>query len=195
MIKDIFARDRAGEPIGLDDPEYYKIRELIDQAQKLIARLNNGYHDAAAIRALFAELTGTEVDPGFRLLPPFYTDFGKNIRVGKNVFINHCCEFMDRGGITLEDNVFVGPRVNLITLNHGLTPDKRRTTVSKPIVIKQNAWIGVAATILPGVTVGENSVVAAAAVVTADVPANMVVGGDPAKIIKNIDTPQYHKEA
>jgi acetyltransferase-like isoleucine patch superfamily enzyme len=90
------------------------------------------------------------------------------------------------GGITLEDDVLIGPKVNLVTENHPLDPVDRRSLISKPIVIKRNAWIGAAATILPGVTIGENSVVAAGAVVTKDVPPNTIVGGVPAKVIKTI---------
>lgn len=185
--RDIFERDKLGEEISHQDPEYYKIREVIDETQKLLFELNNKYHEESEVRRLFTQLTGIEVEETFRLRPPFYTDFGKNIRVGKNVFINHCCTFMDRGGITLEDDVLIGPKVNLITINHPLEPHHRHSTVSKPIVIKKNAWIGAAATIIPGVTIGENAVVTAGAVVTKDVLANTVVAGVPAKVIKIIE--------
>ena len=90
------------------------------------------------------------------------------------------------GGITIEDDVLIGPKVNLITENHPLNPNDRKSLICKPIVVKRNAWIGAAVTILPGVTIGENSVVAAGAVVTADVPPNTIVGGVPAKFIRNI---------
>ena len=106
--------------------------------------------------------------------------------MGKRVFINHACSFLDMGGIILEDDVLIGPKVNLITENHPLDPLERRGMLCKPILIKRNAWIGAGATILPGVTVGENSVVAAGAVVSKDVPSNTVVGGIPAKTIKTI---------
>jgi acetyltransferase-like isoleucine patch superfamily enzyme len=181
--KDIFERERAGETISLEDPEYGKIAALITEAQKVIAEINSGYRTPEEVRDLFSRLTGTIVDPSFWMLPPFYTDFGRNIRVGRNVFINHCCEFMDRGGITLEDNVLIGPKVNLITINHPMDPGRRRSTFCAPIVIKRNAWIGVAASVMPGVTVGENAIVAANAVVTKDVEANTIVGGIPAKVI------------
>jgi acetyltransferase-like isoleucine patch superfamily enzyme len=119
------------------------------------------------------------------MLPPFYTDFGKNIRVGKNVFINHGCEFMDRGGVTLEDNALIGPKVNLITINYPVEPTRRRSTFCAPIVIENNAWIGVGASVMPGVTIGEGAIVAANAVVTKDVAANTIVGGIPAKVIRS----------
>lgn len=184
---DIFARERAGEVISLDDPEYHRILELITAAQKLIATLNTGYHEAAEVRKLFSLLTGTEVDGTFGLLPPFYTDFGRNIRVGRGVFINHGCEFMDRGGITLEDEVLIGPKVNLVTINHVVSPTARRSTFCAPIRIKRKAWIGVGVSVMPGVTIGENAIVAANAVVTKDVAANTIVGGIPAKLIRTID--------
>lgn len=193
--KDIFERDKAGEIISLNDPEYHKIGTVITEAQKIIAEMNTGYHDPADVRQLFSRLTGAEVDESFWLLPPFYTDFGKNIRVGKDVFVNHCCEFMDRGGITLEDKVLIGPKVNLITINHPVMPSERRATYCAPIVIKKNAWIGAAVSVMPGVTIGENSIVAANAVVTKDVPPNIIVGGIPAKVIKTIEDDRHKQEA
>lgn len=119
-------------------------------------------------------------------MPPFYTDFGKNIRVGANIFINHGCEFMDRGGITIGDRVLFDPKVNLITIGHPIDPENRRSTICAPIVIKENAWIAVGASIMPGVTIGENAIVSAGAVVTRDVPPNTIVAGIPARIVKNI---------
>lgn len=185
--KEIFGRDLSGEVIPLTDPEYPKIGAVIDEAQKIIAELNNSYHDKTQVRALFSCLTGVEVDETFELLPPFYTDFGRNIRIGKNVFINHCCEFMDRGGITIGDNVLIAPKVNLITIGHPLNPSDRRATYTAPITIGNGVWIGAGASVMPGVTIGENSVVATGAVVTKDVPPNTVVAGVPAKVVKTLD--------
>ena len=185
--RDIFQRELAGEVISLGDPEYQKIAALITQAQQIIAELNTGYHDPAGARALFSRLTGSEVDESFWLLPPFYSDFGRNIRVGKNVFINHACEFMDRGGITIGDDVLIGPKVNLVTINHPLDPATRRSTYCAPIVIHKGAWLGAGVSVMPGVTIGENAVVAANAVVTSDVPDNVVVGGIPARYIRHIE--------
>jgi acetyltransferase-like isoleucine patch superfamily enzyme len=148
--------------------------------------MNAGYRDPDEVRALFSRLTGTAVDESFWLLPPFYSDFGKNIRVGKNVFVNHACEFMDRGGITIGDDVLIGPKVNLVTINHPLDPTMRRSTYCAPIVIRSGAWLGAGVSVMPGVTIGENAVVAANAVVTSNVPDNAVVGGIPAQVIKRI---------
>lgn len=186
LNKDIFERDRSGEPVSIGDPEYPKLKEVMLRAAELTTRLNTSVHDEDEIRSLFSELIGSEVDESSRVTPPFYTDFGRNIKVGKNVFINHACTFMDRGGITIEDDTKIGPKVNLITSNHPLDPAHRKELISTPIWIKRNVWIGAAATILPGVTVGENSVVAAAAVVTQDVPPNTVVAGVPAKVIRKL---------
>jgi acetyltransferase-like isoleucine patch superfamily enzyme len=184
---DIFEREKAGIPIHLDDEDYPKIREIINKAYVLTSRMNTtpdlGFD---GIRHLFSELTGEIVDDSFTLWPPFYTDFGRNIKVGKNVFVNHACTFMDRGGITIEDDVLIGPRVNLITTGHPISPVNRKATISNPIVIKKNAWLGAGAIVTPGVTIGENSIVAAGAVVTKDVPANTIVAGVPAKKIKSI---------
>lgn len=183
--KDIFDKMRAGEPIRLDDAQYPKVQEVVTRAIKLNAKLNTS-EDVEQIRKNLSEITGTEIDASTIVFVPFYTNFGRFITIGKNVFINHACSFLDMGGITIEDNVLIGPKVNLITENHPLNPDDRKTLICKPIVIKRNAWIGAAATILPGVTIGENAIVAAGAVVSKDVPANTIVGGIPAKIIKTV---------
>ncbi|WP_430406752.1 sugar O-acetyltransferase [Fluviicola sp.] len=187
-VVDIFTRDRSGETIQLDDPDYHKLFAVIQKAIRTTAKLNNLVTDSREeINTVFSELIGKKVDDTFFMIPPFHSDFGENIQIGKNVFVNHACTFMDRGGITLEDNVLIGPKVNLITTNHPINPAERRATISQPIVIKKGAWIGVGATILPGVTVGENSIVAAGAVVSKDVPDNSIVGGVPAKFIKSIN--------
>ena len=160
---------------------------VTQQALKITAELNGSYHTPEEIRALMEALTGRPVDETFGLFPPFYTDCGKNIRLGKRVFINSCCSFQDQGGVTIGDDVLIGHRVSLATLNHDPTPEKRSWMHPAPIVIGNKVWIGDNATILPGVTIGENSIVAAGAVVTKDVPANVIVGGLPARIIKTIE--------
>lgn len=177
-VKTIFERDIAGEVIPLDDPEYSALLKVIHKAIRTTSKLNSlVIDDIAEINRIFSELIGKEVDQTFFMIPPFYSDFGENIIIGKNVFVNHACTFMDRGGITLEDNVLIGPKVNLITTNHPLKASERRATISHPILIKKGAWIGAGATVLPGVTIGENSVVAAGAVISKDVPDNTIVGG------------------
>ncbi len=181
----IFSRLKSGTPIRLNDPEYPKIQAVVDRTIRLSATLNTAT-SIDQIRDCLSDIIGSRIDPSTVVFAPFHTNFGRFIRLGKNVFINHACSFLDMGGITIEDDVLIGPKVNLITENHPLDPGDRRALIAKPIVIRRKAWIGAAATILPGVTIGENAVVAAGAVVTADVPANTVVGGIPAKFIKNI---------
>jgi acetyltransferase-like isoleucine patch superfamily enzyme len=184
--RDIFERMQAGEPIQLDDPQYPKVQEVVNRTIKLSAALNTSTA-VDQIRERLSEIIGTPLDSSTTIFAPFYTNFGRFTLIGKNVFINHACSFLDMGGITLEDHVLLGPKVNLITENHPVNPTDRRALICKPIVIKRNAWIGAAATILPGVTIGENAVVAAGAVVSKDVPANTIVGGIPAKFIKTIE--------
>lgn len=185
--KTIFERELAGELIRLDDPEYPQIYAIIRKAIRLTSKLNAmPVEDNEQVNRVFSELINQPVDDTFFMIPPFYTDFGHNIHIRKNVFVNHACTFMDRGGITLEDNVLVGPKVNLITTNHPLDPAERKATYSLPIIIRRNAWLGANATVMPGVTIGENAIVAAGAVVTKDVAANTIVAGVPARVVKKI---------
>lgn len=164
------------------------MHKISNEAMKITAELNGRYHEPEEIRTLFSELIGKPVDQSFGLFPPFYTDCGKNITIGKNVFINSGCHFQDQGGITISDGVLIGHNVVLATLNHDFSPKKRSTLHPAPIVIGKNVWIGSNATVVPGVTIGNGSIVAAGAVVTKNVPENVVVGGVPAKIIKRLDT-------
>lgn len=184
---DIFERDVSGQPISILDKDFHKIQAVIDKAQKILAELNLSYHTKSEVREIFSRLTDKEIDDSFELLPPFYTDFGRNITVGKNVFINQNCTFMDRGGIVIDDKVLIAPRVNLITINHMIEPSRRRDVYSKPIHICKNVWIGTGATVTQGVTIGENSIIAAGAVVTKDTPPNVIAAGIPAKVIREID--------
>lgn len=158
------------------------------RAMAITARLNRlTFTDADEIRPLFSELIGKRVDESFLLLPPFYTAGGDEIRVGRNVFVNQNCTFYDLGGIDIADDVMIGPNVSIITTGHPLEPSQRRAiTIGKPIVIEKNVWIAAGATIIGGVTVGENSFVAAGSVVTKDVPLNTLVGGNPAQTIRSI---------
>ena len=182
---DIFERLRNGETITPTDPEAIKLREAAFATKKLLVQLNQSF-DPVEIRDLLWQITGSEVDETVAIFTPFHINYGKHTRIGKNVFINFDCVFLDLGGITIEDNVLIGPKVSLLSEGHPVSPENRQALVPGHIHIKKNAWIGAGATILPGVTVGENAVVAAGAVVSKDVPANTVVGGVPAKIIKTI---------
>jgi len=160
----------------------------VKRAAAITAKLNRlTFNDADEVRALFAELIGKPVDNSFSLSPPFFTTGGPDISVGRNVLINQNCTFYDLGGLEIADDVMIGPNVSLITSGHPLDPAQRRAcVVAKPIVIQRNVWIAAAATIIGGVTVGENSVVAAGSVVTKDVPPSTLVGGNPARIIRSV---------
>jgi acetyltransferase-like isoleucine patch superfamily enzyme len=169
-------------------PESAAMSASVKRAMAITAKLNRlTFNDADEVRALFSELIGTKVDDSFLLIPPFYATGGADTRIGHNVFVNQNCTFYDLGGLDIADDVMIGPNVSLITSGHPLEPSRRRDfTIAKPIVIERNVWIAAGATIIGGVTVGENSVVAAGAVVTKNVPPNTLVGGNPAKVIRSI---------
>lgn len=162
--------------------------ELSQEAMKITTELNSSYHTPKEICDIFSKLIGKPVDNTFRMFPPFYTDCGKNINIGKNVFINSCCCFQDQGGITIGDGTLIGHKAVFATLDHDFDSQKRQSMIPKPIVIGKNVWIGANVTILGGVTIGENAIVAAGAVVTKDVLANSIMAGIPAKFIKWIDS-------
>jgi acetyltransferase-like isoleucine patch superfamily enzyme len=169
----------------------------VKRAMAITARLNRlTFDDADEVRALFSELTGQKVDESFLLIPPFYTAGGDEIRVGRNVFVNQNCTFYDLGGLVIADDVMIGPNVNIITTGHPLEPSRRRAaTIGKPIVIGRNVWIAAGATIIGGVTVGENAVVAAGSVVTRNVPPDVLVGGNPARVIRSIEDRERKPES
>ncbi|MBU1170048.1 MAG: sugar O-acetyltransferase [Proteobacteria bacterium] len=177
---------RHGEPIVGGTDAHAMLVRYSNEALRITAELNGAYHEPDEIRAFFSRLTGKDIDESCFMFPPFYTDFGKNITLGKNVFLNTGCTFQDRGGITIGDGTQIGQNVVLTTLNHGFAPEERNTTFPFPIVIGKNVWISANATVVPGVTIGDNAIIAAGAVVTRDVPANAIVAGVPAKIIKMI---------
>lgn len=172
---------------ALDSEEIHRFMDdMSNEARRVTFRLNTAYHTPDEVRELLSGLFGYEVPQSLRVFPPFYTDFGRNITIGENVFINACCHFQDHGGVTIGDGCQIGHDVVFATLNHGLAPEERSQTYPAPIILGRNVWVGSNATILQGVTVGDNAVIAAGAVVTKDVAANTVVGGVPAKFIKSI---------
>lgn len=182
----IFERMKAGESIRKEDAGYSQFMEAVAETIQLCVEMNATATTVEQVREKLSVIIGKEIDESTAIFPPFYTNFGRSISLGKNVFINHACSFLDMGGITIEDDVMLGPRVNLTSENHPLDPLDRKTVLPGHILIKRNAWIGAGATILPGITIGENAVVAAGAVVNRDVPANTVVAGVPARVIKEI---------
>lgn len=182
--KDIFERLLAGETILPDDPQIGRLREEAFAVKELLIQMNNS-SNPDEITELLSRILNKEIQD-VAVFTPLYINYGRHINIGKNVFINFDCTLLALGGITIEDDVLIGPKVSLITENHPLNPQERKGLIGKPILIKKNAWIGANATILPGVTIGANAVVAAGAVVSKDVPDNTIVGGIPAKFIKNV---------
>ena len=178
---------KNAEVIKAGSEAHLKMHELSARAQKITMRLNYGFHEPEETVRLFSELTESKVDDSFRCFLPFYTECGINIKLGKNVFINSGCCFQDHAGIEIGDGTLIGHQVVIATLNHAQDPLSRADMFPKPVKIGKNVWIGAHATILPGVTIGDNAIIAAGAVVTKDVENNVVVGGVPAKKIKDIE--------
>ena len=174
------------EKVRIGKEEIEKMRESTRKAMKLTLELNTKYNSAQEIVELMSKIKGKPVDKSFALFPPFNTDYGKNITFGKNVFINSGCKFQDQGGITVGNNVLIGHNVVLATLDHNICVSKRVELFAAPIVIEDNVWIGANVTVTSGVTIGKGSIVAAGAVVTKDVPEYSIVGGVPAKVIREL---------
>lgn len=184
-IINIFQRLRNGETIPSNDPETYKMIEASFATKKLLVEMNNAT-EPSEVRSLLSLITNTEIDESTTVFTPLYINYGKHTKIGKNVFINFDCIFLDLGGITIEDGVLIAPKVSLLSEGHPIESENRHSLKVGHIHIKKNAWIGANATILQGVTIGENAVIASGSVVSKDVPDNTVVGGIPAKIIKTI---------
>ena len=168
-MNEIFARDLNGEIVSPSDQGYDELINSIWDTMKTAAELNNVYHTPDEVRRILGEIIGQEVDESVTLLPPFYVDYGKHIKIG-----------------TLGEHVLVGPKVNIITINHDSDPENRSATYGRPVVIEDKVWIGINATILPGVRVGYGAIIGANSVVTKDVPPMTVVAGNPARTIKEL---------
>ena len=181
----IFKRLVKGGIISPEDPESYKLKEASYNTKRLLLKMNNT-SEPQKIRQFLSQIIDSEIDESVTIFTPFHINYGKNTQIGKNVFINFDCVFLDLGGITIEDGVLIAPKVSLLSEGHPISPEQRHSLVPKHIHIKKNAWIGANATILHGVTIGQNAVIAAGSVVTKDVPDNVVVGGIPAQILKEL---------
>ena len=187
-LQDFLAYLNSGMSVSAGSAEHRYMCALSQEALRITAELNNAYHTPEELRVIFSRLTGRPTDDTFTLFPPFYTDCGKNLVIGKNVFINSGCKVQDQGGIEIGDGTLIGHNVVLATLNHALAPERRGDLIPRPIRIGKNVWIGSNAVILPGVTIGDGAVIAAGAAVTKDVPENSVVGGVPARVLRTIQT-------
>lgn len=185
-LDDLLAALNAGRTITGDSPLHEVMHRTSQDALRITGELNGAYHEPARVRELLGELIGTPVDESVAVFPPFFSDFGKNITLGKNIFINSGCKFQDQGGVVIGDGSLVGHNTVLATLNHDMAPSRRADMHPAPIVIGRNVWIGANATVLPGVTIGDDAVVAAASVVTKDVPERSVVVGSPARVVRTV---------
>ena len=192
-VKDVIGGFREKNEKNAERDAY--ANELFQEAVRIGMELNTKYHTPEELREIMGRLIGKQVDRSFRMFPPFYTDFGKNITIGKDVFINSGCHFQDQGGIEIGDGALIGHNVVLATINHDLNPKENRKNHYAAIKIGAHVWIGSNATVLPGVTIGDYAVVAAGAVVTRDVPAMTVVGGVPARVLKTIQEEERYETA
>lgn len=159
------------------------MHSMSQNALRTTSKLNNGYHIPDEVRDIMSELIGKPLDPGFGMFPPFYTDCGKNITIGRSTFINMGCTFQDWGGITIGDECLIGHNCTILTVNHDKEPSARGNISCKPVVIGNRVWIGANVTILPGVTIGDGAIIGAGAVVTKNIIPGATAAGIPAKEI------------
>lgn len=182
-VLEYFNTDRGEE---MTEEMSARVLQQCQNAIKKTIYLNTQYHTPAEIVEIMSDLIGQKLDNTFRMFPPFYTDFGRNIHIGREVFINSGCHFQDQGGIYIGDHALIGHNVVLATIDHDLNPFDRHNHYA-PIHIGNRVWIGSNAVITKGVHIGDGAVIAAGAVVTRDVPENTIVGGVPAKVIRTVD--------
>ena len=178
---------RNGTYVEAGSEIFEAFHKFSQEALKITSEINGKYNPPEKIRELFSKLTEREIDETFGLFPPFYTDCGKNIKIGKNVFINSCCRFQDQGGIEIGDGSLIGHNTTIATLNHDFNPAKRQNLTPNAVKIGKNVWIGSDCTILPGVEIGDGAIVGAGSVVTKSVPENTIVAGNPAKVIRKLE--------
>lgn len=177
----------SGKTVKGGSETHIFMSSLSAEAIQITTELNNSCHSPEEIIEIFSRLTASEIDPSFRLFPPFTTDCGKNIHIGKNVFINSGCRFQDQGGIYIGDGALIGHNVVIATLNHCFAPEHRQDLIPSPVHIGKGVWIGSGSIILPGISIGDNAVIGAGSVVTRDVDANTIAAGNPARVIRRID--------
>ena len=187
MNKTIFERDLSGEMVSPNDPGYDELITDIFATMKIATEMNTGYRTPEEVHEYMGRILDKPLPQSTTVLPPFYIDYGKPVTIGEDCFIQQCCTFFGRCGITLGNGVFIGPKCNLITINHDVDPENRSATYGRPIIIEDKVWLGINVTVLPGVRIGYGSIVGANSVVTKDVPPMTIVAGSPAKVIKKIE--------
>lgn len=187
MTETEFLRHTAGgNPVEAGSPGHLLMHSLSQRALRITAEINGAYHEPDELRRLMSELTGRELDDSFGLFPPFHTDCGRNISIGARSFINMGCTFQDWGGIEIGDDCLIGHNCTICTVNHSKHPDRSADMTFAPVRIADKVWIGANVTILPGVTIGEGTIVAAGAIVTKDVEPESIAAGIPARTIKRL---------
>lgn len=188
-MNDIFEKDLSGEMVSPNEAGYEVLIEDIFRTMEIAQELASvNVRNQKRVHELMAEILGKYLPESTIVLPPFYIDYGKPVAIGERCFIQQCCTFFGRGGIDIGNDVFIGPKVNLITINHDVDPDNRSATYGRRIVIEDKVWIGINSTILPGVKIGYGAIVGAGSVVTKDVEPMTIVAGNPARVIKKIET-------
>jgi acetyltransferase-like isoleucine patch superfamily enzyme len=184
QLQDFLDHVNRGERVIAGSDQHRFMLHRAQEALELVAEINSRYHTPHGVRLLVSELTGKAVDESVTIFPPFYSEFGKNLTLGKSIFVNMGCRFQDTGGITIGDGSLIGHGSTLTTLDHGMDPDRRGDMAPASVTIGRKVWLGASVTVVPGVTIGDGAVVGAGAVVTKDVPANAIVAGVPAKLIR-----------
>jgi len=183
-LQDFLDHVNRGEMIKAGSELHEFMHGVAQEALRTVAEINTGYRTPEEVRALLTRLTGETVDETVAVFPPFYSEFGKNLTLGKDIFINMGCRFQDTGGIVIGDGTLIGHGCTLTTIDHGMDPDRRGDMIPAPVVLGRKVWLGAGVTVVPGATIGDGAVVGAGAVVTKDVPANAIVAGVPAKLIR-----------
>lgn len=186
-VEEFKAYVAAGNSVAAGSEAHLLMHQMSQEALHRTAEINGRYHEPEQLRQLLAELWGTTLAEGVALFPPFYTDCGKNTQVGEGTFINMGCRFQDQGGIRIGRHCLIGHGATLCTINHAQHPDRRGDMTFGPIVVEDRVWIGANVTVLPGVRIGEGAIVAAGAVVNRDVAPMTIVGGVPARRLKDVD--------
>jgi len=183
-LEDFLDHVRSGAVIEGGSPQHTFLHGAAQDALRVVAELNTGFHSPDEVRSLLSRLTGRVVPESVTVFPPFYCEFGKNLTLGRDVFLNMGCRFQDAGGITIGDGTLIGHGSTVVTLNHAVDPARRADMVPAAVVIGRTVWLGAGVTVVPGVTIGDGAIVGAGAVVTKDVPAGAIVAGVPARVIR-----------
>lgn len=185
-LHDFLTQMAGGELIPAGSPAHQFMFAASQEALAITVRLNSAPHSPDEVRALLAELTGTDIPASVNVFPPLHSEFGRNLHLAEGVFINMGCTFQDAGGIWIGERTLIGHGCIFTTINHGTDPDRRGDMIPAPIRVGSDVWFGAGVTVVPGVTIGDGAIIGAGSVVTKDVPARTIVAGVPARIIRQV---------